>query len=182
MENLSATPLRAPTRGGRSVTILVVADVLNMYEDVKLSRIIVNDFVARDEYGYNKYDQNLETNDGRPTPWDLYQELLDACQYARKDIEEGGTVGVLVYDTLMNATRAARKGILESTTASGILKGDNDHDSEKERHDRATTEAGGITAQRDCESFPEGMFPRSGQRLMVPDRERGLRGYTGPND
>ena len=180
MENLSATPLRAPRRGGRSVTILVAADVLTMGGDLELSRTIVNDFVARDEYGYNKYNQNLETNDGRPTPWDLYQELLDACQYAKKDIKEGGEVGILVYDSLMNITRAARKQMLESETLTRNFEGDA-HDSEKERHDRAATE-GGIVAQKDCESFPGGMFPRGGERLMVSDRERGPGSYTGPND
>lgn len=115
MTDLAATPLRAPGRGGRSVTILVASDVVNRFvDDPKISRVLVNDFVARDKYGYDKYGQNLETDDGRPTIWDMYQELLDACQYNRKGIEEGslppGMEGV--YQSLLELTRITRKAIL----------------------------------------------------------------------
>lgn len=115
MEDLTAVPLRAPNRGGRSVTVLVVADIMNSEEeDLELARVIANDFVKRDEYGYEKYGQNLETHDGRPTIWDLYQELLDACQYQRKLIEEGEMPVEMapVYPTLLYLTRMTRKAII----------------------------------------------------------------------
>ena len=116
MSDLAATPLRAPGRGGRSVTILVAADVVNRFkDDPEMSRILVNDFVARDKYGYDKYGQNLETHDGRPTIWDLYQELLDGCQYNRKLIEEDAVPPGMdgVYWSLLELTLITRKAIIE---------------------------------------------------------------------
>jgi len=117
MSDMAATPLRAPGRGGRSITILVVSDVVNRFvDDPAIARVLVNDFVARDKYGYDKYDQNLETHDGRPTVWDLYQELLDGCQYNRKGIEEDslppGMEGV--YPALLELTRITRRAIMDS--------------------------------------------------------------------
>ena len=168
MENLSATELRAPNRGGRSVTILVVADVINCNDDIELSRTIVNDFVMRDEYGYNKYNQNLETNDGRPTEWDLYQELLDACQYARKDIEEGGTIGMLGYPALMALTRKTRMAILESGKCMEVWQ----NDGEKSEFKRAAEEAWGVAAKGDCEILQERGLSGSGQCAMVDGRLR----------
>ncbi|MHC4302614.1 MAG: hypothetical protein ACYS7Y_35590, partial [Planctomycetota bacterium] len=105
MEDLTATPLRAPKRGGRSVTILVARDLLNLLveDDPSMAHQLVEDISKRDEYGYDKYGQNLETHDGRPTIWDLYQELLDGDQYARKLIEEGNMPQEMacVYPTLL---------------------------------------------------------------------------------
>jgi len=139
MEDLVATPLRAPGRGGRSITILVAADVLNgEEEDMELARILVNDFVQRDAYGYDKYGQNLETNDGRPTIFDLYQELLDGCQYARKMIEEGKLLAGMenVYPTLMALTRITRKAILAVTESEEALIWEKPDDSDKLGLDR----------------------------------------------
>jgi hypothetical protein len=79
-----------PRRGGRSVTILVVRDVLDLFHDMDAETTvgICSDLSDRDALGFAKYHQNLETFDGRPTRVDLYQEVLDACQYCRKLIEE----------------------------------------------------------------------------------------------
>lgn len=115
MTDLTATPLRAPGRGGRSITILVAADVINGFaDDPQITRVLVNDFVARDKYGYDKYGQNLECHDGRPTVWDLYQELLDGCQYNRKGIEEDSLPPGMeeVYPALLELTRITRKAIV----------------------------------------------------------------------
>ena len=82
----------APERGGRSVTILVVADLLNVARCAASTRFyfdLIQDLVDRDREGFRKYGQNLETHDGRDTLADLYQEITDAMQYARKDLEEG---------------------------------------------------------------------------------------------
>ena len=78
-----------------------------------MAKQLVDDIIKRDEYGYNKYGQNLETNDGRPTIWDLYQELLDGVQYTRKLIEEGNLPGemVNVYPTLLELLRIVRLAI-----------------------------------------------------------------------
>jgi len=115
MKDLTAVPLRAPKRGGRSVTILVARDLLNanIEDDPIMAKQLVDDIIKRDEYGYNKYGQNLETNDGRPTIWDLYQELLDGVQYTRKLIEEGNLPGemVNVYPTLLELLRIVRLAI-----------------------------------------------------------------------
>jgi hypothetical protein len=115
MKDLTAVPLRAPKRGGRSVTILVARDILNllMEEDPSMAHQLVEDVAKRDEYGYDKYHQNLETHDGRPTIWDLYQELLDGDQYARKLIEEGNMPSEMacVYPTLLELTRIVRNAI-----------------------------------------------------------------------
>jgi hypothetical protein len=115
MKNLTAVPLRAPKRGGRSVTILVARDILNLLieDDPSMAHQLVEDIVKRDEYGYSKYGQNLEIMDGRPTIWDLYQELLDGDQYARKLIEEGSMPQEMacVYPTLLELTRIVRTAI-----------------------------------------------------------------------
>jgi hypothetical protein len=116
MENLIATPLRAPGRGGRSVTILVARDLLNMNieDDPHMARQLVEDIIKRDEYGYAKYGQNLETHDGRPTIMDVYQELLDGVQYMRKLIEEGNLPGgemAHVYPSLLELVRIVRSAI-----------------------------------------------------------------------
>lgn len=89
-ENPAVLQCPDPKRGGRSVTILVVRDVLDLYHDVdpETSVGICSDLADRDAMGFAKYQQNLETFDGRPTRVDLYQEVLDACQYCRKLIEE----------------------------------------------------------------------------------------------
>jgi hypothetical protein len=135
MSDLTATPLRAPGRGGRSVTILVASDVLNRFDDdPAIARVLVNDFVARDEYGYDKYGQNLETHDGRPTVWDLYQELLDACQYSRKQLEEGSLLAGMesVYPTLLELTRITRIAIINAEGEKSAMEWEKP--SEKENH------------------------------------------------
>jgi len=123
--NLSATPLRAPGRGGRAVTTLVIGDVVNRFTDDEPShtRQLVRDFIARDEYGYDKYGQNLEADDGRPTVWDLYQELLDGCQYARKQIEEKKLLPGMetVYPTLLEITLITRRAITNSMAEEDAL-------------------------------------------------------------
>jgi hypothetical protein len=115
MKDLTAVPLRAPKRGGRSVTILVARDLLNAFieEDPNIAHQLVEDISKRDEFGYKKYGQNLETHDGRPTIWDLYQELLDGVQYARKQLEEGRMPEEMacVYPTLIELVRITRTAI-----------------------------------------------------------------------
>lgn len=78
-------------RGGRSVTVLVVNDIVQRrmrYTNFGYWLELITDLVDRDREGFRKYGQNLETHDGRYTLSDLQQEVVDAIQYARKDIEE----------------------------------------------------------------------------------------------
>jgi hypothetical protein len=95
-------------RGGRSITILAVADIAKLARRAPSTRLyfeLIEDLVARDKQGFDRYGQNLETYDGRKTLADLYQEIVDAIQYARKDIEEQGEAGPIVpiYGTLIQA-------------------------------------------------------------------------------
>jgi len=85
----AATPQPAPVRGGRSCTILVVADLMT-FDGIatEVRDAVIVDLIARDEMGFNKYGQNLEVGDGRDTLIDWYQEMLDAAQYGRKFLEE----------------------------------------------------------------------------------------------
>lgn len=93
MSNPAAIRQPDPHRGGRSITILVVQDILSGISPLldgtgRDERQTIQDLIARDTQGFAKYGQNLETFDGRDTAMDAYQELLDANQYLRKLIEE----------------------------------------------------------------------------------------------
>lgn len=46
------------------------------------------DIEERDRHGVQKYGQPLTAGDGRDSLIDLYQELLDAVVYIRKEIRE----------------------------------------------------------------------------------------------
>ena len=84
MPTLAAIDLPAPVNRGERVLDLVMADIT---ETSRIADMIRADLVARAEKGKEKYGQYLMTEDGRPRLWDLYQELLDALMYARKDGE-----------------------------------------------------------------------------------------------
>ena len=58
------------------------ADALAVREE------IIADIEARVEMGRKKYGTRLKTNNGRNVTLDLYQEILDACNYARQEIEQ----------------------------------------------------------------------------------------------
>lgn len=57
-------------------------------EQRPITTLVIEDLLARDKKGFKKYGKSLTTHDGRDSLWDLYEELLDACQYIRKAIEE----------------------------------------------------------------------------------------------
>ena len=104
----AATPQPAPERGGRSITILVVDDILAGVEVSDVELKVCRDLVARDAMGFAKYHQNLETFDGRDTIMDAYQECLDLCQYLKKAAMEGDNVKALYLAAVMMAMRLAR--------------------------------------------------------------------------
>lgn len=118
--DVAATPQPAPSRGGRSITILVVADLVGGGLEAHPSRDqVIRDLVSRDEMGFKKYGQNLETYDGRDTLADAYQESLDLVQYLRKHIEEGndGEYVRCVYLGALRTVLALRSMIDERATA-----------------------------------------------------------------
>lgn len=71
LDSKAATPQPMPQTGKVAVAPVVIADI-----------------EARVEAGRQKYGTLLETHNGRSALWDLYQELIDACMYARQRILE----------------------------------------------------------------------------------------------
>lgn len=98
----AAKPEPEPHRGGRSVTILVAADLIESSPHPCRDHVIL-DLVARDKAGFERYGQNLETNDGRNTLMDAYQEALDLAQYLRKLIEEGSVQDRVIWSSYNDA-------------------------------------------------------------------------------
>jgi hypothetical protein len=50
--------------------------------------LVVADLAERKRVGIERYGVPLQAFNGRDALWDLYEELLDACQYIRQAIEE----------------------------------------------------------------------------------------------
>jgi hypothetical protein len=119
-------PEPPPKRGGRSTTILVVRDVVARFlsdENADLVRAVVHDFGQRDDMGFDKHGQNLETNDGRFSGKDGYEELLDAAQYYRKWVEEepGNSHPVRMYDRILMLVMDARLGLRDKDARENAL-------------------------------------------------------------
>ena len=77
--------LSRPAPRGVEVTPRLIAalprfPMLTFDDRVRLER----ELLARREYGIEKYDQSLHTEDGRDDETETLQELLDAAQYAYK--------------------------------------------------------------------------------------------------
>lgn len=51
-------------------------------------RLVIDDMEAREAFGIQEYGTPLQIDNGRPGLDDTYLELLDACVYLRKEIEE----------------------------------------------------------------------------------------------
>ena len=49
--------------------------------------LVVTDLFERKQIGIERYGVPLQANNGRDSPVDLYQELLDAVMYIRQAIE-----------------------------------------------------------------------------------------------
>ena len=50
--------------------------------------LVIDDMKARDQFGVDKYHMHLQPFNGRDALKDMYQELLDACVYARQMLYE----------------------------------------------------------------------------------------------
>ncbi len=75
--------LPPPTDSGEAVTP-VLAAWLSEHAPPELRDALLAGLWARHELGVKKYGQGLMTNDGRKTAVEVWQELLDALQYAQK--------------------------------------------------------------------------------------------------
>lgn len=80
-----------PTHGGESVTDWLLS-FIGENSPTHLT-ILAADLEARREFGIKRYGSELKTHNGRSALTDLYQELLDACQYAAQDYLEKPETG-----------------------------------------------------------------------------------------
>jgi hypothetical protein len=53
-----------------------------------VTRMVMADLADREKLGIERYGRSLQTFNGRMCLVDLYQELIDATQYCRQEIEE----------------------------------------------------------------------------------------------
>ena len=60
---------------------------------VEILPIVVEDLAARVNKGFKTYGRRLESEDGRDTLWDAYEEVLDLALYLRKAIAERDSTG-----------------------------------------------------------------------------------------
>lgn len=91
MHNPATQQQPEPRPGGESVT-----DWLLSYMGANAPthrEILAADIEARREFGIKRYGTELRTHNGRSALTDLYQELLDACQYAAQDYLEKPETG-----------------------------------------------------------------------------------------
>lgn len=58
---------------------------------VSIQALVREDLVERERLGVKRYGTPLQPGNGRDALVDLYQELLDACCYARQAVEEERT-------------------------------------------------------------------------------------------
>jgi len=63
---------------------------------VDVTPLVIAELERRSKAGTEKYGTKLQTFNGRRPLVDLYQELLDAAQYIRQEIEERATAEVIM--------------------------------------------------------------------------------------
>lgn len=61
------------------------------FDREKVLEQVAQDLEARAQVGVERYGERLKTHNGRDAELDLYQELLDALNYSRQDLEESKT-------------------------------------------------------------------------------------------
>ncbi len=74
--------------------------------------LVLADMAARDLMGAAKHGQRLTVGDGRRSLVDMYQELLDAVAYVRKEIAEGPANLQAAYDRGLAEGRALERAAL----------------------------------------------------------------------
>lgn len=79
-----------PTGNGVDVAVEVAKDLRT------IGRVdIAEDTEARIRLGEKKYGTRLKSNNGRDAMLDLYQEILDGCNYAKQLVVENKDDGAL---------------------------------------------------------------------------------------
>jgi hypothetical protein len=68
--------------------------------DQSVLPLVLRDFNARADIGYEKYRRPLQTFNGRTALIDLYQELMDAVLYCRQQIEERASILYKIVDAI----------------------------------------------------------------------------------
>jgi hypothetical protein len=81
-----------PTGNGIDVAVEVAKDLRVMGRDD-----IAEDTEARIRLGEKKYGTRLKTHNGRDAMLDLYQEILDGCNYAKQLVLENKVGGETLY-------------------------------------------------------------------------------------
>jgi hypothetical protein len=79
-----------PTGNGTDVAVEVAKDLRVLGLEV-----IAEDTEARIRLGERKYGTRLKANNGRDAMLDLYQEILDGCNYAKQLVIENKDDGYL---------------------------------------------------------------------------------------
>jgi hypothetical protein len=79
-----------PTGNGIDVAVEVAKDLRTLGAET-----IAEDVEARIRLGEQKYGTRLKTHNGRDAMLDLYQEVLDGCNYARQLVIEDKDDGML---------------------------------------------------------------------------------------
>lgn len=78
------TPEPAPTPGTGDVWLDVIGDIANASGWLPIFGRLLPDMAMRRAEGIRRYKTPLQYGNGRRPRVDLYQELLDACAYARQ--------------------------------------------------------------------------------------------------
>jgi hypothetical protein len=76
--------------------------------------LVVADLHERKAHGIREYGTPLQPWNGRDPLVDLYEELLDAAQYARQDLHERATLAPLL-DELLRAAKAVVDTVKDPT-------------------------------------------------------------------
>lgn len=79
-------PCVVPT--GPAITPMVIDDVRVHTSFTEIADKVVVDLKARETKGIANYGQSLHASNGRDALVDLYEELLDAVQYAKQVVVE----------------------------------------------------------------------------------------------
>lgn len=107
----------APLAGGREVMPVLLAWISENVTDAATRAALLSGIAERDAFGRQKYGQPLLTGDGRRTAVEVWQDLLDALQYATKAEMEGERIdSTLLCSTLLLLCRK----VLRSDDASEV--------------------------------------------------------------
>jgi hypothetical protein len=85
-----------PTGNGIDVAVEVAKDLRAMGLEH-----IAEDIEARIRLGEKKYGTRLKSHNGRDAMLDLYQEILDGCNYAKQLVIENKVGGQTLYIQLL---------------------------------------------------------------------------------